>query len=143
MSNPLYENASAVEAAFYSAFASVDIEVMDQVWARRVEPLCVHPGGDLLRGRIAVMESWMEIFSGTAPPRIEHRLLGHYTSGDLAVHLVEELIQPSGRTAEAPNRVLATNVYTREEGSWRLVEHHASLPLVEQRRGRRDERQLH
>jgi hypothetical protein len=122
----VFEDASAAEAAFYSAFAEVDIEVMDRVWARRVEVLCVHPGGSLLRGRPAVMQSWMEIFSGTQPPRVEYRLLGRF-----------------GRNAEAPNRVLATNVYTREEGSWRMVEHHASLPLVERSGGRRDERQLH
>ncbi len=47
--------------------------------------------------------------------------------------LVEERIRPRGEPASAATRVLATNLYQRERGSWRLVAHHASLPLVKAR----------
>jgi hypothetical protein len=143
MTKPRYADPTAAETAFYAAFAAIDFELMDQVWASGLEPLCVHPGGGLLQGRQAIMQSWMEIFSGAEPPRIEHRLIGRFESGDIAVHLVEELIQPKRRANRPPNRVLATNIYVREAGSWRMVEHHASLPLVERDSTDTDNRQLH
>jgi len=134
---------AAAEAAFYAAFAAVDREAMDAVWAQGDHALCIHPGGGLRRGRQAVMQSWMEIFSGASPPSIQHRLIASFETQGLTVHLVEELIRPHGAPAEAATRVLATNVFIREGGSWRLVGHHASLPLVPPRGGGPDERRLH
>lgn len=134
---------AAAEAAFYAAFAAVDREAMEAVWAPGEHTLCIHPGGGLRRGRQAVIQSWMEIFSGTSPPSIQHRLIASFETRGLAVRLVEELIRPHGAPPEAATRVLATNVFIREGGSWRIVEHHASLPLVPPRGGDEDERRLH
>jgi hypothetical protein len=125
----VFAHPESAEEAFYGAFATLDLAGMGAVWVQEQRPFCVHPGGDLLEGRRAVLESWREIFSGSEPPAIEHRLLGSFQSGDLAIHLVEEMIQPR-RSGGQANRVLATNVYVREADCWRIAEHHASLPLV-------------
>ena len=143
MSKPVYDHPAAAEAAFYAAFAAVDSAAMEKVWATEVELLCVHPGGSLLRGKKAVMQSWIAIFARSDPPEIEHRLIGHFESGNLAVHLVEELIRPHGHSTSTPNRVLSTNVYVREAQSWCMAEHHASLPLVEHSDVNKVDRQLH
>ena len=127
----VFDTPEAAEAAFYEAFASIDEVRMGAVWSRQARVLCVHPGGGLLRGRAAVLQSWKEIFAGGAPPAIEARFVEGFENGGLAVRLVEEFIRPRDKPPEAANRVLATNVYRREGGSWRLVEHHASLPLMD------------
>lgn len=130
MDAPPFESPAAAEAAFYGAFAATDAKTMDSVWGRAGPVVCVHPGGSLLAGRHAVMQSWLEIFSGAQSPGVEYRLLESFNEGGLAVHLVEERIRSSAKSREEPTRVLATNTYRQEGGGWRIVAHHASLPLM-------------
>ncbi len=128
-----FADAAAAERAFYEAFAACDLQAMSAVWADQQEAVCIHPGGPLLRGKAAILESWREILGGTLPPSIRHRELQRFSHGAMSVHLVEELIVPAGGTAEDGTRVLATNVYGYLGDSWRMLEHHASLPLVSKR----------
>lgn len=128
-----FADATAVERAFYVAFAACDLQGMSEVWADQQEAVCIHPGGPALRGKARILESWQEILGGTSPPSIRHRELQRFAHGALSVHLVEELIVPSGAGPEGGTRVLATNVYGYLGDSWRMLEHHASLPLVTKR----------
>ncbi len=138
---PPFPTPEAAQDAFYAAFAATDLVAMAEIWEEDTETLCIHPGGGPLKGKAAVMQSWMEIFSAAQPPSIEVEPVTSMTSGDLAVRVLVELIRPNGRPAEAPSRVLATNVFRFREGSWRLVEHHASLPLrVRPQQGDPDQR---
>lgn len=143
MSDDTFDTPAAVEAAFYKAFTNTDIERMAGVWAQETRILCIHPGGDLLRGKTAVIRSWLEVFANSDPPVIEYRLIGNFEASGLAVHLVEERIRPRGMPTESPNRVMATNVFVREGVGWRLVEHHASLPLIARREPEREPSRLH
>ena len=120
-----------VEAAFYTAFSSLDIGGMRALWHDADAATCIHPGGEPLFGIEAVMTSWRDIFSGAAPPTIEYRLIQRHASGELAVHTVEERIGRAGGHSDV-NRVIATNVYLHTAAGWRLLSHHASLPLVGQ-----------
>lgn len=126
---PRYVTAEAAEAAFYAAFSAMDLEAMAGVWDEGDDTLCIHPGGGLLRGLAAVLQSWREIFSGARPPTVEVQPVTTLVGGDVAVHVRTELIRPNGQPAEKASRVLAINVFRRREGSWRLVTHQASLPL--------------
>lgn len=138
---PPFATPDAAEAAFYAAFAATDLGIMAGVWDDGEDTLCIHPGGGLLQGRAAVMQSWMEIFSGAHPPTIEVEAVTTLVSGDLAVHVRTESIRPNGQRAEQASRVLATNVFRRRGGSWYLVVHQASLPLrVRPARGTGDHR---
>ena len=132
--------ARGTESAFYAAFADRDVKAMRRVWADDARALCIHPGGSLLRGTAAILQSWAEILSGAAPPEIRHHEIQRLAAGDLAVHTVEELIRPA-HSGQAPTRVIATNIYVRTTSGWRLLAHHASLPLVTQ--GKRDPTALH
>jgi ketosteroid isomerase-like protein len=128
-----FSTPEAVEHAFYQAFQELDATLMGEVWSDLPETVCVHPGGDLLQGRATVLQSWAEIFASADRPSLVHRTLQVSGDGDLAVHLVEELIRP-GRGAETrASRVLATNVYRRGRDGWRLLAHHASLPVMRTR----------
>jgi ketosteroid isomerase-like protein len=121
----------AVEDAFYRAFASTDLGAMARVWDPD-DARCIHPGGDLLIGTAAVLESWRRIFAGAAAPTVRHRLLHQAGADALSIRLVEERIGPSGADDAGLTRLLSTNVYRRTATGWRMVLHHATLPLVEQ-----------
>ncbi|EGV16882.1 YybH family protein [Thiocapsa marina] len=124
-----FQTPDAVEASFYAAFQTLDIALMGAVWAEEPSPVCVHPGGDLLQGRGAVLQSWREVLTGAERPELHFRVIQRTATDGLAVHLVEELIRPS-RSREEPNRILATNVYRQTAEGWRMTAHHASLPLM-------------
>jgi ketosteroid isomerase-like protein len=126
---PPFVTPEAAQDAFYAAFAATDLDAMALVWGDDPDTLCIHPGGGLLRGKAAVMSSWMEIFAGAEPPSIAVEPVVARDSGDLAIRVLTESIRPNGRPAEAASRVLATNVFRLLGGSWHLVQHHASLPL--------------
>jgi ketosteroid isomerase-like protein len=125
-----FENPDEAEAAFYAAFLSTDLALMGKVWAEEPAPICVHPGGDLLQGRTAVLRSWREIFTGAERPDLHYQVIQRTHREDLAVHLTEERIRPRG-SSQSPTRILATNLFQRTAEGWRLTAHHASLPLVD------------
>jgi hypothetical protein len=118
-----------VEAAFYAAFRSLDAAGMQNLWSSSTQIFCVHPGGALLTGSEAVFGSWLQIFAAADPPQLEYRLLHSWQGEELAVHLVEERIQPSRGKTGGSALVVATNVYAAVRGDWRMLSHHASLPM--------------
>ena len=129
------DSALAAETRFYRAFAQCDSVAMGSIWARGDEVSCIHPGGSLLRGHDAVAASWRDIFTGARRPEVAYQLLQVTHSDGLAVHLVEERIRPADAPPQhAPTRILATNVYRATAEGWRIIAHHASLPMVESRR---------
>jgi ketosteroid isomerase-like protein len=114
-------------ARFYRAFEALDIEQMDRVWVHGERARCVHPGWPLLRGWDVVRASWEQIFQHTEEMRFT---LGDVTvnvGGDLAwVTCTENILsEVSGRVGVTA--ILATNLFERDAGGWRLVHHHASF----------------
>ncbi|MCB1864377.1 MAG: nuclear transport factor 2 family protein [Chromatiales bacterium] len=129
-----------VEAAFYAAFRALDLDAMRAVWSTADDAWCVHPGGGLILGTNAIVQSWAEIFAGAQPPRIETRHGGRIDADGLSIRLVTESIVSGGsRMAD----VLATNIYRRESAGWRLLAHHASLPLMGPGVQMQSKRQVH
>ncbi len=108
-------------SAFYRAFSARDLSAMDAVWATASPVACVHPGWDALRGREAVMESWRAILSGASSPEIGCSHAFAQVLGETALVVCRERV-PGGE-------LVATNVFVREDGAWKLVHHQAS-PLA-------------
>lgn len=104
--------------AFYEAFAARDAVRMDGLWARERPVTCIHPGWSVLVGRASVIDSWRAILRADAI-HIACSSARSFVAGDLAYVVCYE-----GRPAEEPILV-ATNVFAREQGGWRLVHHHA------------------
>ncbi len=118
-------SADEVEAAFYEALQSGDLEQLMACWADEDEIVCVHPGGPRLVGAAAIRLAFEQMFAQGSlqitperPRRVE--ALG------AAVHNVLERLDQ--HTAEGTRRawVVATNVYLKTAQGWRLVAHHAS-----------------
>ncbi len=103
--------------AFYRAFTDRDIELMDQVWARDFPVACIHPGWPVLEGRQSVMDSWAGILQSANSPRIECREAEAYLRGEMAFVICYEEI--------GGQYLIATNIFVRENGPWRLVHHQA------------------
>jgi ketosteroid isomerase-like protein len=103
--------------AFYLAFRACDFAAMTDLWASRAPVSCIHPGWPPLHGRDDVLESWRGIFTGGAPPEISCHDARAYVYGDAATVLCYERIPQS--------YLIATNVFAREGGLWKIVHHQA------------------
>lgn len=126
----------AVNAEFYAAFESADLDRMGLVWADGAyapDVVCVHPGWPLLRGRGTVLRSWALIMANT--PYIQFVLTDTQTrvSGDQAVITCSEnIITATEETASAftsGGSVVTTNAFVRTEQGWRMWLHHGSPVL--------------
>jgi len=103
--------------AFYSAFATGDVDAMGRVWSSESPCVCLHPGVMPLYGRDDIMESWEHIL---ADPSISEIIAHSPRVIELgAFALVTCYEHLSGGS------LVATNGFVREDGLWRMVSHQA------------------
>ena len=107
----------AANDAFYRAFATRDLAAMEALWAKARPVACIHPGWGPLVTREAVMESWQAILTGRNAPRIACRAAQAYMLGDTAFVTCFEAVGEAF--------LIATNIFAREDGQWRMVHHQA------------------
>jgi len=129
----------AANASFYTAVESADIDLLGAVWASGSlgeDAMCVHPGWPALRGRSDILRSFSVILANT--PYIQFFLtdVEVRVAGDVAVVTCAENILTGVGDEEGDvgaglsgGRVVATNVFRRTPGGWRLWVHHASPVL--------------
>jgi ketosteroid isomerase-like protein len=118
-------NADDIEAAFYEALQSGDIEKLMACWGDDDDIVCVHPGGARLVGPAAIRATFDAMFSnGTI--RAQAVKVRKVETMSASVHSVLERIEVL--TEEGPRHayVIATNVYHKTAQGWRMVAHHAS-----------------
>ena len=114
-----------IEAAFYEALQSGDIDKLMACWADEDDIVCVHPGGPRLLGEGQIRSSFEALFAnGTIQARPE-RIARVQGLGACVHSLVERLdiLTPDG---PAQALVITTNVYHQGAYGWRMVAHHAS-----------------
>lgn len=104
--------------AFYRAFIDRDLAAMEALWSRIARIACIHPGWNPVIGREAVMASWKAILQGPQAPQIRCQSPQAVVLGDAAFVICYEII---GRAA-----LVATNLFAREAGAWRVVHHQAT-----------------
>src|SRR5207247_11418671 len=56
---------------FYFALESLDVDLMDEVWATDASAICVHPNWNRLAGWENIRASWEQIFRNTTFMRID------------------------------------------------------------------------
>ena len=107
--------------AFYKAFAARDMAGMDALWATGVPVACIHPGWNVLRGRDLVIASWRSILGSENSPEVMCGNASAHVMGESAFVICEEQV--------ADDVLIATNVFVRERGGWKLA-HHQSAPIA-------------
>ena len=118
-------NADDIEAAFYEALQTGDLEKLMACWADEDDIVCVHPGGGRVVGAAAIRATFDAMFSnGTI--RAQAEKVRKVDAMSASVHNVLERIELL--TEEGPRHayVIATNVYHKTAQGWRMVAHHAS-----------------
>ena len=108
-------------AAFYRAFAGRELDAMEAIWARRAPVACVHPGWDALDGREEVLRSWRGILGSPDAPEVRCTEAQARVLGEVAWVVCHEEL--------AGGRLVATNLFAREDGAWRMV-HHQATPMA-------------
>jgi len=106
----------AANHAFYEAFAHGDVEAMDELWARKRDVACIHPGWGAIHGRDQVMRTWHAIMSGGATPIACEEPEVIVLDDSAFVTCVEDV---------DGNRLVATNIFVLEAGVWKMVHHQA------------------
>lgn len=104
--------------AFYLAFRGRDVEGMNDIWAEHAAVSCIHPGWHALHERDEIMDSWKSILTNDGAPEIRCREARASIYGDTATVVCFEEI--------AGDYLIATNVFHKEQGRWRLVHHQAA-----------------
>ena len=117
--------ADEIEASFYEALRTGDIERLMACWADEDDVVCVHPGGPRLLGPESIRNSFDAMFAnGVIAAYREHvRKIESITS---AMHNLVERIELHTPEGDALAYVVATNIYMRTPQGWRMVAHHAS-----------------
>jgi ketosteroid isomerase-like protein len=108
----------AANQAFYDAFLRGDLLVIEALWASRAPVACIHPGWSALHGRAEVIESWRAILGGGSGPEVRCTHPRAAVIGDSAYVICGESIEGA--------ELVATNLFVREDGAWKLVHHQAS-----------------
>ncbi|MFK7861821.1 MAG: nuclear transport factor 2 family protein [Granulosicoccus sp.] len=119
----LFSTPEEAEAAFYDAIERADLSALDAVWSQDENIVCVHPGASRIEGRLAVMESFEQMFSEA--PILDFSIVDTLYTGNesLAIHLVREEIALDGQVVSV---MVSTNIFQMEDGGWRMLLHHAS-----------------
>ena len=115
-----------IEAMFYEALQSGDIEKLMACWADEDDIACIHPGGPRLLGAGAIRASFDGMFANGGSIHAKPENIRRVDSLASAVHHVLEMVEVLTADGPAQAYVLATNVYHKTPQGWRLVVHHAS-----------------
>ncbi|MGI5165544.1 nuclear transport factor 2 family protein [Spirillospora sp. CA-253888] len=120
-------------AEFYAAFEAGDLDRMAAVWAdgpHAAAVSCVHPGWDMLRGREEVLRSWALIMANTTYIQFVLTDVETDVYGDHAVVTCKENVLTADEDTEtgflAAGSIVATKIFVRDGGEWRLLLHHGS-----------------
>lgn len=118
-------NADDIEAAFYDAMQSGDIEKLMACWADEDDIVCIHPGGPRLVGAAAIRATFDAMFANGSI-RASAEKVRKVEAMNTSVHSVLERVEVM--TEDGPHHayVIATNVYHKAPQGWRMVAHHAS-----------------
>jgi ketosteroid isomerase-like protein len=117
--------ADIIEAQFYEALQTGDIEKLMACWADEDDIVCVHPNGVRLVGSARIRSVYEAMFAhGTLAVQPEQ--VCKVESLTSAMHNLIEHVVLAAVDGKQETVVVATNVYQRTPQGWRMVAHHAS-----------------
>ncbi|MDJ0592853.1 MAG: nuclear transport factor 2 family protein [Pleurocapsa sp. MO_226.B13] len=120
------ETVLAANQAFYDAFSKRNIKEMNLLWWQGSSSLCVHPGGQILKGWETIQASWESIFQNTSSLEIDIEIIKVEIDQALAYVMVLETVLQSSRGRSYKAQSTATNIFQKMARKWYLVHHHGS-----------------
>jgi ketosteroid isomerase-like protein len=118
-------NADDIEAAFYDALQTGDIDKLMACWADEDDIVCIHPGGPRVVGAMAIRATFESMFSNGSIRAWPEQARKTQALAS-AVHNVLERVEVLTAEGAGHAWVIATNVYHKTAQGWRMVAHHAS-----------------
>jgi uncharacterized protein (TIGR02246 family) len=112
---------------FYFALESLDIDLMDEVWATDGSAICVYPGRNRLAGWENIRASWEQIFRDSKFMRVDVSEVSVEVQANVAWVTCLENITTSVGDQTQRAQAYATNIFVYEDDRWLMVLHHASL----------------
>ncbi|MEW8326482.1 MAG: nuclear transport factor 2 family protein [Candidatus Thiodiazotropha sp.] len=122
--NQQYATPQDAEDAYYDAIEEKDLEALMAVWEDCEEALCLLPMMAAQQGKEAIRRLWEPLMRSNIGFDIQTRHLAWIETPDLAIHLIEELVQSPEQNE--PQAVYATNIFRRAGEGWRLLMHQNS-----------------
>lgn len=124
------EGLEGANEAFYASFEALDLDRMDRVWLHDDAAYCVHPGGEIVRGWDRVRRSWAAVFANMSYMQFIVTNVRVDEVGEVGVvSCVENVLASGGSEHLHGGTAIATNLFLRHDGGWRMFAHHAS-PMV-------------
>lgn len=121
----MFDTPESAESTFYAAFEARNVDAMMAVWANGDGIACIHPLAAPLNGRAAVAAGWRSMFEAAGQFRVQIETVHEMREAEQVIRIVREYLVIGQETGPRPP-ILATNVYRKEAGGWRMVLHHAS-----------------
>lgn len=115
-------------AALYTAFEEADVDALEALWDDSEDIVCVHPGSPLLTGRRNVLRSWTALLANSGYLQFVLSNVKVRLAEEVAVVTCEEniLANLSEQHGLVGGTAVATNIFRRRDGVWRLWLHHSS-----------------
>ena len=137
-----------VQQEFYEAFSTANYDAMVNIWSHQNfdydDPndlcSCTHPGMPSLQGRFKVLASWQQMFAASHQRVQQHEHNPEGESRDQLQRITPLRVKVTicGSTAistcleqtQHGRQLEAINIYRREDGSWKMLNHMASPVTV-------------
>jgi ketosteroid isomerase-like protein len=112
---------------FYFALESLDVDLMEEVWATDGSAICMHSGSTRLAGWENIRAGWEREFRKTAFMRIDVSEVSVEVQGTVAWVTCLESITRGANSETRRAQAYATNIFVFEDDRWLMVLHHASF----------------
>jgi hypothetical protein len=119
-------------AGFYTAFESLSIEKMEQVWKHSDDITCIHPGWEMFTSWTAVRESWVTIFQNTRSIKFFVTNIKVKAFDKIAIVVcLENINSVLDEQNSFKMGVFATNIFEKQsinddDNAWLMMHHHGS-----------------
>jgi len=122
--------------AFYKSFTEKNYDEMKKVWMQCEGVQCIHPSHEPLVGYKDVMESWKGMFdsdvktfqmNSMVPSNIKLSVKGctALLTCNEEVY-ASKFVRGVGKRKELIKKMMATNIFRKQDDKWFMVHHHAS-----------------